>query len=93
MSTQQPVVVVAHNPSIEGNIGSCSVVSTDYSVTAFKETTIAVNSCDGSVIDSNTHVHEELVLVPLFLLFIGAFVLLTIKLIERSARSGHYNDY
>lgn len=42
--------VVAVSPGISGNVGSCSIISTDISVNTFYIQSEAVNSCTGQLV-------------------------------------------
>lgn len=47
--------VIASSPNLVGNLGSCSVVSTNVSINSFYTETIAVNSCTGDIVSQNTY--------------------------------------
>lgn len=49
-------VAVAQGTGINGNIGSCSLNETDVTVSVFEVRSMAVNSCDGSIISDKTHI-------------------------------------
>jgi len=49
-----PIITTSQN--IEGNIGSCHVVTTQYMANTFKRENMQVNSCTGEIVGSNQYV-------------------------------------
>lgn len=58
--------------NIDGNIGSCSVVNTDFKVDSFTEATIQTNSCTGEVISQHEFTNPGVLMLG----WIGAALLL-----------------
>lgn len=61
---------IVASPAITGNIGSCEVKKTDISVDSFHMTTVAINSCDGSIVSQNTYFDYSWFTIPLAIIFI-----------------------
>ena len=55
---------------VTGNVGSCSIQSTDVDISSFYKETIAVNSCTGTVLADNTYFDWSLILVPALIITI-----------------------
>lgn len=47
--------IVIGGGNVSGNIGSCSIQSTDVPLSSWSYQTIAVNSCTGEIVASNTY--------------------------------------
>lgn len=60
----QSKTVAVVGGEVTGNIGSCSVVSTNITVSSFYKETVAVNSCTGQVVADNIWYYWSYVAVP-----------------------------
>lgn len=62
------------SPNINGNIGSCQINTTDSTVDTFHTMTIAINSCNGEIVNKNIHIESTWIILPIVILSIFAFV-------------------
>lgn len=69
----QPTVVVGG--TVSGNVGSCSVQTSDIQVDLFHVRSIGVNSCSGGIVGDYTHVDGNIFFVVPILLFFCVFAL------------------
>lgn len=67
------VIPIANGSGINGNIGSCQVNSTDVTTSFLYTTTIAMNSCNGTIISENTYINQGWIAIPI-VLFIMIFI-------------------
>lgn len=68
------------SPYIQGNIGSCEVKTTSLSKDSWHNTTIAVNSCTGEVIQQNTYYDYSYIYYPIMLIVVVFFIGLIIRI-------------
>lgn len=48
--------IIVGGSGVEGNIGSCAVVSETYPISVLRVETVAVNSCTGDVVAQNSYI-------------------------------------
>ena len=63
------------SPNIGGNIGSCQINSTDSSVDAIHTMTIAINSCNGEIVNQSVHLDITIVIV---IIIVSIFTLIPV---------------
>lgn len=67
--------VIASSPNINGNIGSCTVNSTDVQHGEFMLNTIAINSCNGDVVSNTTYLAPGWIFIPIVIaVFLTIFI-------------------
>lgn len=67
------------SPNINGNIGNCQINSTDSTVDTFHTMTIAINSCNGEIVNQNVHLESTFIIVPIIVLTMVLGAILMVK--------------
>lgn len=70
-------IIVTNGSGINGNVGSCEVKTAYVQKDSWNTTAIAVNSCTGQVIESNTYFDWSYIYFPVMavvVLFIVRFI-------------------
>lgn len=49
---------IVSSPNIEGNIGSCEIKSNTYSLDSWHNQTVAINSCTGEIVSTQSEVED-----------------------------------
>jgi len=62
---QTEKVIVPIGGNVQGNIGSCEIKTTSIDLSSFYKQTIAVNSCNGEIVSSNSYYDWGYIYFPL----------------------------
>jgi hypothetical protein len=73
----KPTVLVGGD--VTGNIGSCEVKSSNFSVSSFYTETVAVNSCTGEVVSQNIYYDWSYIYFPAALIFIIVAIFVSLR--------------